>query len=176
MSSTESTYPSNFGEKLKFFRKAKGMTQAQLAGFIGIASDTLSRYERGDLTPSIDVLVKIVSALAPDVTADDLLFSSKDQPTNEIDFFGIATGLSFYGNEGSVTVSIGFSEIRKLLKCLEDIESKSDHPNQQVMTSLGSITEHFFEYPDDKIDIQANVPIGKNAIKFVPAPVEKKRK
>jgi len=44
-------------------RKKKGMTQAQLAGFLGITQDSLSRMESGIIAPKFSRLSDIADAL-----------------------------------------------------------------------------------------------------------------
>lgn len=56
---------------LKAIRMRLGMTQEKMGEVTGIAPNTLSRYERGALTPSADAVSKIAKAL--NVTTDELL-------------------------------------------------------------------------------------------------------
>ena len=56
---------------LKSIRMRLGLTQARIGEMTGIASNTLSRYERGVLTPSADAISTIARAL--NVTTDELL-------------------------------------------------------------------------------------------------------
>lgn len=55
---------------IRNIRKAAGLTQADLADKIGINRATLSKYESGDIEPSISMLVKISNAL--DVSINEL--------------------------------------------------------------------------------------------------------
>lgn len=50
---------SNFGLKLKELRNQASLTQEQLADKLGIKKATVSYYEKGERTPSPDVLIKI---------------------------------------------------------------------------------------------------------------------
>ncbi len=61
----------NFGEKLKYLRKSKKLTQTQLGNYLGVAKSVISYYENGDRYPSYDVLVKIAHTFH--VTTDYLL-------------------------------------------------------------------------------------------------------
>ncbi len=40
-----------FGEKLRFYRKKKGLTQAQLAALTGLGINTIINYEGGKTYP-----------------------------------------------------------------------------------------------------------------------------
>lgn len=51
------------GESIKKLRKQKGMTQKQLSQELGIAINSLSRYEIGERNPPFDMLEKIAAAL-----------------------------------------------------------------------------------------------------------------
>jgi transcriptional regulator with XRE-family HTH domain len=61
----------DLGKNLKHFRKAKGVTQVQLAKDLGIDKSTIACYETNRNEPNIDMLKKL--ALYFDVTLDDLL-------------------------------------------------------------------------------------------------------
>ena len=51
------------GESIATRRRKAGMTQEELAGKLGIASDTLSRMEKGRFAPKISRFRDIASAL-----------------------------------------------------------------------------------------------------------------
>ncbi|MFY0602214.1 MAG: helix-turn-helix transcriptional regulator [Cyclobacteriaceae bacterium] len=53
----------DFGDNMMLQRKKKGFSQAALGKIIGTSGDVIGRYERGDIKPSIDVVVKIADAL-----------------------------------------------------------------------------------------------------------------
>ena len=57
--------------ELKRIRKAKGLTQKDVAEKLGIATHSYTRYECGVRRPNIDKLLKIANIL--DVKASDLL-------------------------------------------------------------------------------------------------------
>lgn len=51
--------------------KKKGISQADLGKMIGTSGDVVGRYERGDISPSIEVVSKIADAL--EVSVDYLI-------------------------------------------------------------------------------------------------------
>lgn len=65
-----------FGANLKSFRSEKGISQEELAKSVGIHPNHLSRYERGQASPSIDVVQKIAVKL--DVSLDQLVFGNEN--------------------------------------------------------------------------------------------------
>lgn len=59
----------NIGELIKALRKQRGYTQKQLAEKAGISSNSIIKYERGQMSPSIFALGKIGNALDVDILA-----------------------------------------------------------------------------------------------------------
>lgn len=65
----------NLGDNIMLTRKKKGLSQAELGKIIGTSGDVIGRYERGDISPSIDVVSKISEAL--EVSIDYLVGKTK---------------------------------------------------------------------------------------------------
>ena len=61
-----------FAEKLAKFRKDKGFTQQELAQRAGIGIAQMRRYEKGNSSPTLEVIKNIAKTLA--VTTDELIF------------------------------------------------------------------------------------------------------
>jgi transcriptional regulator with XRE-family HTH domain len=59
------------GERLREARIAKRLTQEALAHAIGVRAMSISRFERGELNPSRETLMRLASALS--VSTDWLL-------------------------------------------------------------------------------------------------------
>lgn len=60
------------GERIRFYRKERGLTQAELAALANVSVFTLRQYERGArLAPRIEQLTKLASAL--DISVENLL-------------------------------------------------------------------------------------------------------
>lgn len=53
----------NIGENIKKVRESKKVSQEQLSKISGIPRTSLGRYERGERTPTIDMVNKIADAL-----------------------------------------------------------------------------------------------------------------
>ena len=51
------------GEHIMVIRKQKGLSQGELGKQVGTSGDIIGRYERGVITPSIDVIIKIADTL-----------------------------------------------------------------------------------------------------------------
>jgi len=67
----------SFSEKITKLKKQKKMSQIELAKITGISRDAISKYERGDVTPSVDYAKKIADALG--VTIDYLVNDNDDE-------------------------------------------------------------------------------------------------
>jgi len=55
------------GERLRVFRKSRGMTQSELARQIGIQQSDLSRMEKGEYRVSLDSLFRILAVFGMSV-------------------------------------------------------------------------------------------------------------
>ncbi len=75
-----------FAENLKSLRKAKNLTQTDLAEKLFTSPQTISRWESGDGEPSLDMLTSLAELL--DVSMDQLV-SGRPMPEREL-FDGIA--------------------------------------------------------------------------------------
>jgi transcriptional regulator with XRE-family HTH domain len=59
------------GDKIQTLRKQQGWSQQQLAKKIGTSGPIVGRYERGEMTPSVEVAKKLADTF--DVTLDYLV-------------------------------------------------------------------------------------------------------
>ena len=60
---------------MMILHKKKGLSQAELGKMIGRSGDVIGRYERGDISPSIEAVAKIADAL--EVSVDYLIGKTK---------------------------------------------------------------------------------------------------
>ena len=74
-----------FSENLKKLRQSKNLTQERLAEFLGVAFQTISKWERGESYPDITFLPKI--AVFFNTSIDDLLGVNKAKDDKEISSF-----------------------------------------------------------------------------------------
>src|SRR5260370_7673573 len=66
------------GERLRFYRQAKGKTQSVVAGLAGVTEDYLSQIERGLKTPTIALLHRFAKILG--VRISELLAEQPADP------------------------------------------------------------------------------------------------
>lgn len=69
----------NIGERIKDIRLKKGITQKALAKKLGIATNSLSRYEIGERIPSLNMIEKI--AIALDIDPLELVYGDTEKLT-----------------------------------------------------------------------------------------------
>lgn len=63
-------------ENLKIYRKRKGYSQADVAGLLGIAQNSYSRYENGSRQPDVEMLKKLSEIF--EVSVDELLGNKQE--------------------------------------------------------------------------------------------------
>jgi transcriptional regulator with XRE-family HTH domain len=75
----------NLGEKIKRLRKAKGLSQQEMANILGVHSKHISRYENNSSNPSLDVLLKLrdlfrvsLDYLVTDEDSQDFYYKDKE--------------------------------------------------------------------------------------------------
>lgn len=73
----------NFGDQLKSLRKQKGVTQEELASFLGITFQAVSKWERGEGLPEISLLPLIADFFC--ITIDELLGSGSEKSKQEVE-------------------------------------------------------------------------------------------
>lgn len=62
---------SGIGERLAACRKANGWTLQQVADNIGVVASSVCHYERGSITPSLEIFIKLANLYG--CTADYLI-------------------------------------------------------------------------------------------------------
>lgn len=71
----------NFGKKISSLRKAKNMTQSQLAEKLNVSNKAVSRWETGEGYPEVTLLKPLAQAL--NTTVDELLSESSEPDDDE---------------------------------------------------------------------------------------------
>ena len=93
------------GKNLQTLRKQKKLTQEALAEKIGVARQTVAKWENGESTPDLEIAGRLAAAL--DVALDDLV----NAPTEELDetsglqgkhMFGLVT----VGDKGQIVIPV----------------------------------------------------------------------
>ena len=82
MKDEESALSKDFPEKLRVLRKNKGWSQGQLGKKIGADLQRISKYERGVMLPTMELMVRIAKAF--DVSVDFLIRDDKESAVGKI--------------------------------------------------------------------------------------------
>ena len=99
---------------LRWIRERRGLTLQQIEDLTGISFNTISRYERGVISPNTDTAFKIAQALG--VTVDELLNGSANQEFEVKIIMGVknlpnATGMEVKEN----TCTYGIDDTKPLI-------------------------------------------------------------
>lgn len=96
----------NFSEKLLTLRKAKGLTQEQLAEQLDVSRQSISKWESGQASPELEKIVALSAIF--DVTTDYLLKSSEiddlSVKTEMLEKLNKPTHLKHYSNYGTLDI------------------------------------------------------------------------
>lgn len=65
----------SLGQKITKIRKEKKLSQVDVASYVGVSRDAISKYERDDNSPSIEMALKIAKVF--DISVDYLLGEGK---------------------------------------------------------------------------------------------------
>jgi len=65
----------SLGQKIAKIRKEKKLSQVDVASYVGVSRDAISKYERGDIVPSVENANKIAQILGVSL---DYLMSEDD--------------------------------------------------------------------------------------------------
>jgi transcriptional regulator with XRE-family HTH domain len=143
------------GEKIKSLRKKRDITQEQLADYLNISFQSVSKWERGEAYPDITMLPKI--ALFFGVTTDELLCVDKVKNEQEIDQY-------FKRHHDA----LGKGHVNEAIAIMREANAKFPG-NYRVMYSLAYAMnmDAFLPKYDEEYRKNANneiISIGKNII------------
>ncbi|MFP4347546.1 MAG: helix-turn-helix domain-containing protein [Thermodesulfobacteriota bacterium] len=102
-----------FAQKLSTLRNERGLTQQEMANLIGVGIAQIRRYEKGNSSPTLEVIKKVAHTLG--ISADELIFDENER------------------------VAAAKIPDRKLLEQFEQISKLSAHDKEAVKTILDSM-------------------------------------
>lgn len=88
-------------ENIKLQRKAKGMSQEELATKLNVVRQTLSKWEKGQSVPDAEMLMRIAEAL--DISVSELLGESCPSEINSDTLKILATKLEILNEQYSIS-------------------------------------------------------------------------
>lgn len=121
------------GEKIKYFRKRQGMTQAVLASKLGISPVNISQIETGQRSPTIDTVKAIADAL--EISLGDLL-NERDQ---KIFYAGADEGED--ATEWAHRVVSGYSFSKPEHFLISAFSTLNDEGQQKAVERVEELTE-----------------------------------
>lgn len=74
-----------FNEKIIMLRKNKNLSQEDLGNELGVARQTISKWELGETTPEMDKLIKMSEIF--EITLDDLIKDTEPNIDKNNNFF-----------------------------------------------------------------------------------------
>ena len=101
-------------------RKARRMTQSELAKLIGISQQEISRYENGDVKAPINYIVDLANCF--NVTTDYILGRDEMNRDNITDDKNILNSFNQLTDENKIRVS-------ERIKTLLDLQNEKGEPN-----------------------------------------------
>ena len=126
----------NIAEHIKQLRKQRGITQEDLAGFLGVSFQAVSKWERGDGYPDITILPSIANFFG--VTLDELV--GMNELRNEKMREEMLSNARLFASEGRIAETI--STLREGLKSF---------PNDyDLMAELACYLDGFGETEDER--------------------------
>jgi transcriptional regulator with XRE-family HTH domain len=107
------------GERLRFYRQAKGKTQAVVAGLAGVTEDYLSQIERGLKTPTIGLLQQFAKILS--VRVSDLLGEQVAEHGAAVLPTGIALQRALISHDSEASDPVDLAELQGRVQVAWDI-------------------------------------------------------
>jgi transcriptional regulator with XRE-family HTH domain len=112
----------SISKNILLIREKKGITRNELARKLGLTPATITRYEKGDRQPSLDILTQIAEALSVDIV--ELL---------EVEKLSLPEKVYVNTKSGTLTHDLGAQEI------------KSRIPKQDIWESLMDLQKHAYD-------------------------------
>ena len=154
-----------FGENLKRLRKEKELTQENLAEFLGVSFQTISKWERGETYPDITT-IPIISRFF-DVSIDDLLGVNKTREEEKInEYLSLydemkLKDLTFTYNKFQKAVKEFSNDFRILIRYMEllyDVKGFGQGGYKDISKEITSLYEKIQNHcTDDNIRIRSKV-------------------
>ncbi len=106
-------YQKCFMENLKYYRKLKGLTQAELAEICDVSNGTIGNIECGITKPSFDLILQLSAAL--EITPEILFHTSESSDINKL------TADKFSKDQLKKIRTVLNSSIANVIKSLESV-------------------------------------------------------
>ena len=122
----------NLGDKIKYYRNLKKLTQKQLSGMTGISEIAIRKYESNQRKPKIENIIKIAIALE---IPSNLLVGSDINITNLIDRSDYNEIKADFNSEEEVCAFLN-GILKRGFKPIQEIENGIVFSNGSVLVTL----------------------------------------
>lgn len=116
-----------FNEKLVFLRKKYGYSQEKLAELLGVTRQAISRWELGDTTPEMELLVALCKTF--NVSADylihddqeEVIFTTQKNKKKSIYLLIATIAFTFAALCSFVGIILSNNEMQLILSCFNEV-------------------------------------------------------
>jgi len=144
-----------FSEKLSKMRNDRGLTQQQMAAMIGVGIAQVRRYEKGNSSPTLEVIKNIAKTLG--ISADELIFDKGEGVPNTrimdkklLEQFEMVSKLKPHDKEAIMTI-IDSMIIKDRLEQVMPGSSDAAWTNQ-MRKVVSDFRDNAKDYSEDDID------------------------
>jgi transcriptional regulator with XRE-family HTH domain len=125
------------GERLRFYRQARGKTQAVVAGLAGVTEDYLSQIERGLKTPTVSLLHRFSKILG--VRVSELLGESATEHDEAVYPVGYAVQRALMSYSARIDGEVDLASLRGRVDAAWSIWQGSQHRYTEASDILPSL-------------------------------------
>ncbi len=144
-----------FSEKRSKMRNDRGLTKQQMAGMIGVGIAQVRRYEKGNSSPTLEVIKNIAKTLG--ISADELIFDKGEGVPNTrimdkklLEQFEMVSKLKPHDREAIMTI-IDSMIIKNRLEQVMPGSSDAAWTNQ-MRKVVAEFRDNAKDYSEDDID------------------------
>lgn len=151
----------NVGEKIRYYRELRGLSQQQLSAFSGIPLGTLKKYEIGNRNPKEEPLQRIADALHISISSfhsinfetigDIAPYLFAISKLGEVQFHGKKNEDGKF-NANDLTISFKSPVLKHFLKEWADSKSIIDHLREEAEKSPDANAKEYLLHRADEIE------------------------
>jgi transcriptional regulator with XRE-family HTH domain len=158
----DSTMP--FSQKLSKLRNERGLTQQEMASLIGVGIAQMRRYEKGNSSPTLEVIKNIARTLG--VSADELIFDENERVAAAkildrklLDQFEQISKLSAHDKEAVKTILESMILKSRLEEVMPSSRTDTDW-SKQMKSVVDEFRQGAADFSDDEIESIVDEAVG----------------
>lgn len=172
MTIEDRTFRAEFGTRIKEARKELELNQSEFAARIGVARDTLGRYERGELSPSVDVVARIVHELSDVVDANWLLAGAQKDPDHpqviRVGSMGMFWGIKEGKNGDRISASLYVDDIVRIIGSCARFGNLQEGDYSKISHCIETLTD-WVRRAGPAYQLHFSIPVFKGVFKDFPS-------